>query len=52
MKFTPVNRHINEFFQDNHLDTFNPYLLNSETSVKFVHLLAGEPDIDVHDYSE
>ncbi|RSZ26363.1 hypothetical protein [Acinetobacter bereziniae] len=31
---------------------FNPYLLTAETTVDFVSLLAGEPEIDINDYSE
>jgi hypothetical protein len=52
MKFLPVNKKITEFFMTNHLDEFNPYLLTAETTVSFVSLLAGEPDIDVNEYTE
>lgn len=32
------------FFAKNHLDEFNPYLLNTETIPKFIDLLSQQPD--------
>lgn len=42
MKFAPVNKRLGDFFVENHLDDFNPYLLSSETIPLFIDLLAQE----------
>lgn len=42
MKFAPVNKRLGDFFQEHHLDDFNPFLLSSETIPSFIDLLAGE----------
>ncbi|OUY07561.1 BLUF domain-containing protein [Acinetobacter populi] len=47
MKFAPVNKNIKDFFEDYHLDEFNPYLLTENTTLPFIHVLAQEPHYEV-----
>ena len=50
MKFAPVNKKLGAFFQEKHLDDFNPYLLTSETIPLFINLLAAEYGLEAHNY--
>jgi len=44
MKYAIFHKDITDFFAKNHLDEFNPYLLNTETIPKFIDLLSQQPD--------
>lgn len=44
MKYAIFHKDITAFFAKNHLDEFNPYLLNTETIPNFIDLLSKQPD--------
>ena len=50
MKFAPINKRLGDFFIENHLDEFNPYLLSSETIPPFIELLAGEYEVEPYHF--
>lgn len=50
MKFAPVNKRLADFFQQTHLDEFNPYLLSDSTIPSFIQLLSEEPHTLANQY--
>ncbi|WP_200460741.1 BLUF domain-containing protein [Acinetobacter sp. S40] len=51
MKFAPLNQKIKDFFHENHIDEFNPYLLTTHSIGPFIQILSDEPAYDVHKFS-
>lgn len=47
MKFAPLNKKLRDFFQQYHVDEFNPYLLTHQTTEPFIELLSQEPHQEV-----
>ena len=52
MKFAPINKKMKAFFEQHHIDEFNPYLLTHHTTEPFIQLLSEELHQDILHYPQ